>query len=92
MKKVLTFLVVFALILSVSFIVFCDTVLLKNGKTHQGKIIKEDEEKIALKKDIMTVIFYKDDIESIQRFYPEKGSIMPEGKKFDITDILNKKD
>jgi len=72
--------------------VYSDTVYLKNGTTYEGKILKEDDEKLALKTSIMTIVFYKKDIEAIQRFYPDKGSRLPEGKRFEVVDVLHQEE
>ncbi len=72
--------------------VYSDTVYLKNGTTYEGKILKEDDEKLALKTSIMTIVFYKKDIEAIQRFYPDKESRMPEGEKFNVIDVLSQEE
>ncbi len=71
---------------------YSDTIYLKNGKVYEGKILKEDDEKLALKISIMTIIFYKENIERVMRFYPDEDSKMPEGEKFNIIDILKKPD
>ena len=67
---------------------FADVVYLSNGQTYEGTVLKEDEEKIAFKTSIMTVILYKEIIKGIERFYPIEGSKMPEGEKFNISDVL----
>jgi len=72
--------------------VYSDTVYLKNGTTYEGKILKEDDEKLALKTSIMTIVFYKKDIEAIQRFYPDKESRLPEGKRFKVIDIFHQEE
>lgn len=65
-----------------------DIVYLKNGNMYEGKIVKEDDEKIALKTSIMTVVFEKAEIEGIQRDYPSIESRTAAGTKFDVTDVL----
>lgn len=67
---------------------FADVVYLTNGQTYEGTVLKEDEEKIALKTSIMTIILYKENVKAIERFYPIEGSKMPEGEKFSISDVL----
>jgi hypothetical protein len=88
MKKIryIVFLIVFMLLLSTA--AAADIVYLKNGNTYEGKIVKEDDEKIALKTSIMTVVFSKDEIEGIQRDYPSIESRTAAGTKFDVTDVL----
>jgi len=72
--------------------VYPDTVYLKNGTIYEGKILKEDDEKLALKTSIMTIVFYKKDIEAIQRFYPDKKSRLPEGKRFKVIDVFRQEE
>jgi hypothetical protein len=86
MKKfiVLVFALVFFFVQSVS----ADIIHLKNGNTYEGQIVKEDDEKVAVKTTIMTVILSKDEIKAIQRDYPSLDSRLAAGETFDIEDVL----
>ena len=72
--------------------VSADIIYLKNGNTYEGQIIKEDDEKLAVKTTIMTIILSKDEVEAIQRDYPSSDSRLGAGEKFDITDVLREND
>jgi hypothetical protein len=89
MRKLFLFIVI--LLFSSSGSVSADIIHLKNGNTYEGSIVKEDEEKIALKTSIMTVVFNKDEIKAIQRDYPSLESRMATGETFEVIDVLNQK-
>ena len=69
-----------------------DIIYLKNGNTYEGQIVKEDDEKLAVKTTIMTIVLSKDEIKGIQRDYPASDSRLRAGEKFDIIDVLKAKD
>lgn len=65
-----------------------DIIYLKDGKTYEGRVIKEDDEKIALKTTLMVVILSKDKIKAIERFYPAAGSRLPAGELFSVEEVM----
>ena len=69
-----------------------DIIHLKNGNIYEGRIIKEDDEKMAVKTSIMTIVLNKNEVQAIQRDYPSLDSRMATGEKFDIVDVLKEKD
>ena len=69
-----------------------DIIYLKNGNTYEGQIVKEDDEKLAVKTTIMTIVLSKDEIKGIERDYPASDSRLGTGEKFDIIDVLKEKD
>ena len=69
-----------------------DIIYLKNGNTYEGRIVKEDDEKLAVKTTIMTIVLSKDEIKGIQRDYPDSDSRLGTGEKFNIIDVLKEKD
>ncbi len=68
-----------------------DIIYLKNGNIYEGRIIKEDDEKMAFKTSIMTIILNKNEIQAIQRDYPSLDSRVAAGETFDIIDALKEK-
>ena len=88
MKTIMLLGVLFFMFLSSE--VLADIVYLQNGNSYEGQIIKEDDEKVALKTSIMTIVLEKKYIRAIQREYPSVDSRLSAGDKFDISEVLKK--
>lgn len=63
-----TLLIVFVLLLTTN--VFADKLILKNGKTAEGKIVEQAEDAIKIDIEGVEVTFFMEDIESIEKEVP----------------------